>query len=143
MTTIVFRGGVFAADSQINNGGFIEGYCEKIVKVGDKYIGSAGPFIACTEFEKFMRGEEFDKEVFKGEYGKGFEALVVDAASKKVSTYTSLTEEVFTADFYALGSGCMLAKGAMLMGANAEQAVEQAIKLDTRSGGKIQVIKVW
>lgn len=43
---------------------------------------------------------------------------------------------------FALGSGGMFAEGAMHAGASPERAVEIAIKLDTLSGGPVQVFDI-
>lgn len=46
------------------------------------------------------------------------------------------------APFWAAGSGDCFARGAMEMGATAEQAVAAAIKWDTGSGGPVTVLSV-
>ena len=44
--------------------------------------------------------------------------------------------------FYAIGSGCEFATGAMEMGATAEEAVQVAIKHSTSCGGPINVLRL-
>ena len=41
-------------------------------------------------------------------------------------------------DHYAIGSGCQAAMVAMNMGADAKEAVRQAIKVDSGSGGRVR-----
>lgn len=44
---------------------------------------------------------------------------------------------------YAIGSGSTMAEAAMAIGEDAEVAVRAAIKLDTMSGGDVQVWELW
>ncbi len=143
MTTVVFKDGVFAADSRINGGGYISGSTEKIKKVGDFYVGMSGRGELYNEFCKFIGGEDFNKEKLtshNAEYGM----IVVNSKTKEVNLYIdSLIPEITKNDFYTVGSGYLIATGALLMGATPKKAVQIAAKVDTRTGGKIQVVKVW
>lgn len=143
MTTIVFKDGFFAADSLVTSDGMVDGYTEKIKKSGNLFFGMAGNIDLYEEFEKFLKGEVFDKEAFKGE-NASIGAIVVNKETRSVIYYSKrLVPEPVIFGFHAIGSGNEIARGAMLMGASAKKAVEMALKLDINSGGKIQVVKVW
>lgn len=144
MTTIAFKDGLFAADSKVSGNGTLQGYIKKIKQIGKIYIACCGSEPACIEFEKFIAGKKYNKEVFSEEGSKNFQALIVNKKTKSVSIYYNcLIECPCDFDFYAIGSGNELAKGAMLMGASAKQAVEAAAKLDVYTGGDIQFVRVW
>jgi ATP-dependent protease HslVU (ClpYQ) peptidase subunit len=68
-----------------------------------------------------------------------FEVIVLDHKRKRVYTYSHSTqEELFDADFIAIGSGANLAMGAMAAGASAKKAIKIATQYDIYTGGELQ-----
>lgn len=143
MTTVVFKDGVFAADSLLTCGGYVEGYSKKVLKCGKVYLGWSGSFQAVQMFQRFLRGEEFDK-AFLEKPDNTFSAITVDPVTRKVVAYTDgIVPEVYRAPFYCIGSGSLVARGALLMGATPHEAVKAASKVDIYTGGRIQVVQLW
>lgn len=143
MTTVVFKDGVFAADSLITSGGTVEGYCKKITRCENVYVGWAGSLQAATLFKDYLSGKDIDKSFFDKPQQE-FSAIVADSANRQVITYTNgLIPEIYNAPFYCIGSGTSIAKGALMAGATPREAVKVAASLDIYTGGKIQTVKVW
>ena len=143
MTTIVYKDGVLAGDTLISEGDHFYGHRSKIFDLELWIVGIAGASMLYDEFLKFVMGHEFNKEAFKAA-DLQFKAIVIDKHTKKVSCYEKelIEDGDIKTDFIAFGSGAAIAKGALLMGATAKQAVECAAKLDHYTGGEIQEIKV-
>lgn len=138
MTTIAFRDGTLASDSQMT-GDFKEFNTQKIFrkKVGKKtyVLAGAGEYEQLRRFIHNFKGvkSQFNDPVKL----KSNEMLIWDGV-KLWYVYDEFPVEV-TLDYYAIGSGANIAMGAMFMGATAEEAVEAAIALDIGSGGEIQI----
>lgn len=143
MTTIVYKDGVLAGDTLISEGDHFYGYRPKIFDVEEWVVGIAGAPMLFDEFLKFVMGHEFNKEAFKAP-DLQFHAIVIEKNTKKVFCYQKelIEEGDIKTDFIAFGSGAAIAKGALLMGATAKQAVECAAKLDHYTGGEIQEIVI-
>lgn len=146
MTTIVYKDGILATDSLITHKDQIFGYRDKIGETDECVYALCGTSSAAKEFGKMVKGEEFDKELFTNEYHKGFYGIVINKKTGEVSDYDNClipNQNPTFGNFIALGSGADIAKGAMLMGASAVEAIECAIKIDLYSGGKINAVKVF
>lgn len=142
MTTIAYKDGIMVADSLVWAQGRIEGYCKKILVTERIVCGCTGTLVGMRNFHDFIQGNEYDKEIIKMDE-HAFDAIVVDRTTGEVTMYDGCTiPEKYTADFFAFGSGALLAKGAMLMGASATEAVIQATKIDLATGGELQIVKV-
>lgn len=135
MTTIVVRAGIMASDSLVS-GGF-PGVANKIRKRADCLIGFAGDWLAGNHMiESYLmnrepiRGDSDDVEILilraKGSY-------LLDAYFREAPTGMP---------YYAIGSGSQAAMCAMNMGADAIEAIRQAIKVDEYSGGKVRHLKL-
>ena len=143
MTTIVYKDGILAGDTQVNEGYTLAGYDRKIFENNKIAYGMAGSVSACEEFMKFIEGKEFDKNLFQKEQHSNFSAIVVDKSTKEFSYYDNeLIADKSKYKFIAIGTGKDFAKGAVLMGADAVKAVECASVLDHLTGGEIQKIIV-
>jgi ATP-dependent protease HslVU (ClpYQ) peptidase subunit len=144
MTTVVFKNGVFAADSLLSGGDSKVGHCKKIRQAGNLFVGLCGANVVYDQFMKFLSGEPYDAKVFEKPDQNSFSAIVVNKETREVVEYCNcLTPEKYKADFYAIGSGREIAAGAMLMNATPKQAVEAAAKRDVWTGGPVQVVRVW
>lgn len=143
MTTVVFKDGVFAADSLVTADSYTEGYTNKVRRVGNIYIGWAGNLCALEEFLKFIAGEPFNRAYLEDKESR-YDFIVVNKETREVTEYNrNLIPTRLDMDYYAIGSGRSLAIGALLMGASPKKAVEIASKVDRTTGGKITVTKVW
>lgn len=143
MTTIVFKDGFFAYDTLVTSGNHVEGYVDKVEKIGSLYVGTAGDLQSCFEFKRFIKGEEYDLDrLVDSDYY--FEAITVNEETRDVKIYNGSNKYMqFMNDFYTIGSGSQVAKGALMMGASAIEAVRIASLLDINTNDRIKQVKVW
>lgn len=150
MTTIAYRNGIIAADSQttISGGasGDVKGVCQKLFK---KKIGkgkAARTVIIATS------GESAPGLVFVDWYGTGgarpetlrdsdFTCLVLEKDGLYEVDALCRPERV-KEPFYAVGSGRKAAMAAMLCGKSAREAVKIAAMLDPYTGGRIVTMRL-
>lgn len=140
MTTIAYKDGVIAYDSQITRGDVItyDDYEKCIEQAGVK-------FFCCGTVSDYQRlvdayfGAKPDGNI-------DATALVLDGESLMmvaVDDATGLWKSPVMRDRpYAIGSGTPYAFAAMDMGASAEKAVEMAARRDTSTGGKVRTARV-
>lgn len=142
MTTIAWRDGVLAADSQVTHS-------------GDESSGSRK-----HKCKKLFRKKAFGYEVIIATAGEGSPGMIfVDWYGKRSKPPAVLNDTDFTclvldADglwefdsycrgekieepFYAIGSGAKVALGAMHRGATAREAVEISKLVDPYTGGEV------
>lgn len=140
MTTIAYKDGVIAYDSQITRGDVItyDDYEKCIEQAGVK-------FFCCGTVSDYQRlvdayfGAKPDGNI-------DATALVLDGDSLMmvaVDDATGLWKSPVMRDRpYAIGSGTPYAFAAMDMGASAEKAVEMAARRDTSTGGKVRTLRI-
>ena len=130
MTTIAYCGKYLASDTQAQSSYIRVGETQKIFKKNGKIYAGCGNYSSIKSFveKKTELGE--DDVVFEIDpnTGKCIEHC-------KAGWYLSIPP-------VSIGSGCEIAMGAMMAGADAKKAVSIAIKLDTCSGGKVKSVKV-
>lgn len=145
MTTIAYRAGIIAADSQVtyeaprdkSGGSSRKHKCEKLFR--KKAFGY--PVIIATA------GEVGPGMMFVDWYGKkgkppaaladtDFTCLVLDEDGLWEFDSMCRAEKILD-DFYAIGTGAKAALGAMHMGATAIEAVQVARLIDPYTGGPI------
>lgn len=145
MTTIVYKNGFLAGDTLISQENNVYGYRRKIFDLEKFVVGFAGEPLLFNEFLKFLKGDEFERDAFKEV--DHFCAIVVEKDTKKITCYDkrliAIADGDIETDFIAAGTGAQIAKGALLMGATAKQAVECAAKIDYFTGGEILEIKCF
>lgn len=140
MTTIAYRDGVLAADTLITAGGERAGYGVKIRRLGPLLYGSAGSCCLGDRHEAWLRaGAKGEAPPLKD--GDESASVYVFMPDDQVLWFHSTGMTPLRAPFWAAGSGESFARGAMEMGASAEQAVAVACKWDTGSGGPITVLR--
>jgi hypothetical protein len=131
MTTIAYRNGILAADSRVTvsseAGGDRTFQCEKLFR---KMI--PGPDGTVEEVIFATAGDSTSGMVFVDWYGSGHEAPVTQWCRGM-----QIKDE-----FYAIGSGCKLALGAMEMGAGALKAVEIAGRRDPYTAGPFTTMRL-
>ena len=139
MTTIAYRDGVLACDSQTTGGGSGVSYRSiKAVVIKGVGFAAAGSASRALEYLRWARcgakgggpkcGDD-DVFVLIHPDGRVFE---------KFSDGWSLSD----GDFHAWGSGQACALGAMAAGASAQAAVRAAARLDVYTGGPIKAMRI-
>lgn len=143
MTTIAYRAGVLAADSLISYQSYTNGSRPKITTCGDFLVAMAGPARYRRPLEEWiMEGHPPDQvpKVLIDNEDK-FNALIVDKDGLAHEFDNGFLLPVF-ADYTAVGSGSLLALGAMAHGASAEEAVIAACLHDKSSGGPVSAMPI-
>ena len=137
MTTIAYRDGVLAADTQINSGnGARAGSIQKVGRTSDGhlwgYSGSTQHQEGCVAW--------LDKR--EGDPAKIEGVFIVITPAGAVREWWGEGWIQSQARFFAWGSGERLALGAMQVGATAAEAVRAAIALDLESGGEVTAVRL-
>jgi hypothetical protein len=139
MTTLAYRDGVLASDSQVTHGpSIMKGNYKKVYRLPDGCLyGHTGSLEA---------GELMRATLLEGSNPPNFSNEAFDAIMIRPNGWTYFYENKMWVrlklDYSALGSGKEHAYGALAMGASARQAVEAAISLDPVSGGRIQSVEL-
>lgn len=142
MTTIAYRDGVLAGDTQITCGATIDGWTQKVFRKGPILYATTGCSGLGDAFRAWVEGGLVgDAPAMKRE-GDDAEAsgYIFPGGDRVVWRYNSVWAS-HRAPFFAYGSGAEIALGAMLAGASAEEAVKLAAERDTNTGGEITVLK--
>ncbi len=140
MTTIAYRDGILAADTQITCGSTVDGWAQKAFKIGSVLyatVGSAGPGEAFRNW--LVGGMKGDAPNMKPTDEIEGDAFIFPGGDRVVWRYRN-EWATHRAPFFAYGSGSAIALGAMAMGATAEQAVAAAALRDTATGGEITTV---
>jgi ATP-dependent protease HslVU (ClpYQ) peptidase subunit len=140
MTTIAYKDGVIAYDSQVTRGDIItDDAYEKCIELKGVKFFCAG---ALSDHQRLV-------DLYFGAKSEGnidASALVFDGVSLMmvaVDDSTGLWKSPILLDrIYAIGSGSPFAFAAMDMGASAYQAIEMAAKRDTNTGGMIRTATI-
>ena len=138
VTTVAYRDGTMACDSQIS-GGYISSCPSKVI-VGREYmVGFCGLYTAGYSGALYLAGESQDRPDVYGEDEAEF--IVTDGKQIWIAD-ERLRMAPIGDKYWATGSGGAAAMAAMHMGASAEEAVKIAIKLDESSGGKVRTFNL-
>lgn len=150
MTTIAYRDGVMAADSQGTSGDVAACTRIKMFEAHGWLIGGAGNSTCLEEFQSWFIQERAD-----GKLGPCPPSLQTkDGAWNVLCVSIEQPTVVYQLEdgrwpyrifgkYHAIGSGYAIALGAMAAGATAEQAVKAAIKHDIYSGGPVRLKKCF
>lgn len=139
MTTIAYRDGILAADTQLTFGN-IAGYGHKIVRIPELncYFAAAGDTDTIAEALSYLRGTVKKKPTAKSL--KGFEAILVSDDGKAALLTDNLNTDIIAPNtFIAVGSGWQLAMLGMKMGFDAPTAVMAAGELDVHTNTLVDV----
>lgn len=132
MTTVVFRDGVMSSDSRISASDVIVYECSKLARLNDGSIcGYAGSPHEFAGILKWLNGKDVDEPKFE------HTTVLVYTKKKELLLYDSVHPVQVQGPYIVLGTGTAAALGALYMGATAIEAVEAAISIDTKSGGKV------
>jgi ATP-dependent HslUV protease subunit HslV len=141
MTTIAYRNGQLAADTQMCVSGSIIGKMIKIVRRTDGTLaGAAGNATYSNEFLKWvLEGEKGNLP--KAECSdRTLDRGVIFRPEGDIIVFEAEGSFKVQAEYYAFGSGMDYALGAMQVGASAERAVSAAIAHDPNSGGEVTTL---
>lgn len=144
MTTVAFKAGTMAADTQTNCGNARAGFVSKIFKVHGCLVGFSGVVPHQAGFVDWLeKGRIGPCPLFGRKEDERSSAMIAhpDGRLETFDTEGSCFIQP-VCGVYAIGSGCDWAEGAMVAGASAEQAVQIAMLFDTRSGGDVEVIRL-
>lgn len=132
MTTIAFKNGTMASDSQMTGDFIDQKKFDKVYRFGDVLVGVAGNVTWIMEFLEWLQCDDDTPYPV----GMGY-ALVYSEGELKC--FEGDSHQAFVVGQpYAIGSGSQFAMGAMLSGASARKAITIACKLDELSGGEVQ-----
>jgi len=133
MTTIAWDGKKLVGDTQTQCGNLRDlTPVLKITEMDDHYIAVCGNLFVV---QKYINGTMTRKDLKESQLLRVFKTGTAEV--------TDGTGHWFAVEApFAMGTGGEVALGALLAGASATKAVEIAIKVDTSSGGPLQVIKV-
>lgn len=146
MTTIAFKDGVLAYDSQTTGDWKPPFTYEKVAKVpeefGGGYFAMTGDINQCQKVvDAFLACGTLDKVTIDlRDAGRvvwlkdAHNAIIIEG----VHYYAIKIEE-----FGAWGSGCPVAWGALAAGASAAEAVEIAARFDPGTGGEIKEVRIF
>lgn len=138
ITTIAYRSGVLAGDTCIAYSSFTNGERTKIERCGDYFVALAGLSWLRRPLEEWVREgcpEDGVPSALLDNEDK-FTCIVVDREGAAYQFNNGYLVPV-CADYTAIGSGAMLALGAMAHGADAEAAVQAAARHDKNTGGPV------
>lgn len=140
MTTVAYKNGVIAGDTQITGNGTRMGFATKIGRRNGILYGASGSLSIAQDFLAWVAGGMVGEPPsmsgpFDG-YGNGMVAW-----GPHVVTFNRCGIDVIRAPYFAIGSGWELALGAMAAGKSAEQAIKIAMLHDTHTGGKVMSLR--
>lgn len=137
MTTLAYRNGVIAADSLATSAGYRDGLVIKIRKIGPLLVGGVGTSAVCERFVDWVRkGMTGDSPWTGTDLGNS----MIVTPDDTILVFGQNGPWRTRGDFYAMGSGELLALGAMAHGASAAEAVAAAIRFDVHSGGPVRTL---
>lgn len=148
MTTIAFRDGIMAADTQETDGNDSQHRCKKLFRCTDPkgkrvILGTAGgSFSGMIYVDHFRTGKPRPTTIEYIYEDEDFHILIWDGKKLFEVNWLWRPIQVPRPKFFAIGSGAPAALGAMHMGATAKEAVAVAKKIDIYTGGAIVAMKL-
>lgn len=133
MTTVAFKDGVMACDSQMS-GNFISLTKRKVIKGNKSIVGFCGDAISGYSGALYLCGDEQDRPITTRDDDVLF--MIWDG-SRLFLADNEFRSIPVDDKFHAIGSGGAIAMAAMELGCSAPEAVKMAIKYDEYSGGRV------
>lgn len=150
MTTIAYRDGIIASDSQGHANGLNAAGRSKVHDINGWLLGGAGASSQIDEFISWFTTECQDGKLRKppSHLQTGNEnSYTIMAVNKKSRAVYQFADGLhpfrINGKYFAIGSGMPVALGALAMGATAEQAIRCAAKHDVYTSGAIQIKKCF
>jgi hypothetical protein len=142
LTVIAYKNGIMAADTWITSGGVLCGEACKIKKNTHGLWGAAGDL---SDMVKFLTWADHpDVDAFDLMHFGNFGGIHVDCEGR-VFYYDDKSSGIpspIAVDYAAEGSGRECALGAMVVGADAIEAVKACAKIETAIGGYVESISL-
>lgn len=133
MTTIAYKDGILAADTQLTYG-YIKGLCRKIeILSTGEVVASAGNEEDYFIWKNWWAGDK--KKIPK--LHKTFELIMIDPDGRLYKYNNTCIPITIDDPVYAYGSGDALARGAMAYGLSAKEAVKFASEVDINTNNII------
>lgn len=157
MTTIAFKDGILAADGRATVGNrIVSDACRKIHRVekqdlmieGEKVLAFAlaGTVSSTLVLKRILASEEGLLAGTGVDTDDSFSAIVVTPTTVYMASKGEESPNIDVWDWYdqpaSIGSGSAIASHFLTTGATAIEAVEEAIKTDTGSGGELQIVNI-
>lgn len=137
MTTIAYRDGILAADRLFTAGDIRSGLGSKIGRDGGYRWGMVGDRPGAISLFAWFKGGKPTKQPEREAGG----SLIIIYDHGEGEVYSQGTSwPLAEAEFHAWGSGADIARGAMAMGASAEEAVQAAARFDVYTQGPFDVL---
>lgn len=141
MTTIAYKAGVLAGDSQATDDQLWQ--TKKVHRLktsaGTLLVGFAGDTFAALVFLEWLKNDQSRKPDISNE---DFEAIVVAETGRVTLWNQSLTPWSPEGKFFAIGSGGKVAMGLMHAGKGAVEAVKIACLVDPYTRGPVRSLKL-
>lgn len=142
MTTIAVNRECMAADTRVVNGNSYY-HADKIFRVGNSLLGTAGDSFMCLAFVEWFkspRRNPFELHKLIGEEGDRNEIVIAELNAGGIYLWNGWGyPEKLNDPAFAIGSGGMPALEAMRNGHTPEEAVRRATLHDENTGAPIQV----
>lgn len=159
MTTVVYRDGVLASDSQATEvDAFRLGVCEKIFELKNGTLfGAAGDaddrqlriLLGSVDADTHYDGLPTKDELIETKTHCDALWVFPDGSLYNIDIQYDNDDDEWRAyitkldvEYAAVGTGKKFAYGALYMGATAEQAVEAAAEFDVNTGGDVQTMEI-
>ncbi|PIB91272.1 hypothetical protein [Caulobacter sp. FWC2] len=143
MTTIAYRDGVLAADTQSTCGNHRQPGEAIKVAVGPMGLGTAcGSAAFCETWLAWVRGDEPERPVPERADEHGGDCGILIHRDGRLQLFEHNGAHFPAGAYFAEGTGMGPALGALYHGATAEQAIEAAIALDVFSGGRVMAVRL-
>ena len=135
MTTIAYRDGVLAADSQITSGN--NARCGTVMKIGRAPDGYRWAYSGQTQQqERFAKWACGDRKADPDKWTEGGVGILISPEGVVREWWGDGWLQV-SSPCHAWGSGERVARGAMAAGATSERAVAICIEIDPDTGGPV------
>ena len=136
MTTIACSRTEMACDSRssFDNGEYMTSD-DKVERIGDSLVGCSGSWSAIFRFLQWYRNQHTERPDFSDD--SDFTAVVLHKSGIWVFDGCAYPSKICDKSF-AIGSGSMAARAAMLCGKTPAEAVAIAIKCDKHSGPPVR-----
>ncbi len=141
MTTIAYRDGILAADTQMTLNNCVDGTQIKIVRRGLVMAAASGTAAMCQQFRDwFIMGMDGDPPPAQHSQNPDWNYWGLLFHGATILCWQAPGWVRIVAPYFAMGSGGDYATGAMAFGATSEEAILAAMKHDTSTGGEVTVL---
>lgn len=142
MTTIAYRNGVLVADTVMTKGSALIGQVVKIRRNDKGHLaGASGSASYNGEFLKWFESGEMGEPPEPIEKDDAMDRGLIFRNNGQVELYEPGGMFKVKIDYFAVGSGCDFAIGAMHAGASAEEAVRASCEHDPNTREPITVLR--